>query len=119
MKNKKIPVLTVSILIIINIILLVKPMLDSHITEVEAIKILQESYKELKSYPSDLLPPKTIQTKKTKKWQYVAFVQLWSGVPYIEARCFFVDNQKRIHSLGLFKPQSIGEKFYIDKCIQN
>lgn len=67
MKNKKIPVLTVSILIIINIILLVKPMLDSHITEVEAIKILQESYKELKSYPSDLLPPKTIQTKKTKK----------------------------------------------------
>ncbi|MFH1046704.1 MAG: hypothetical protein V1738_00210 [Patescibacteria group bacterium] len=61
-----------------------------------AIQTLQNQYPELKQYPSEQLPPKSIKTESTDEGWYVAFVQEGSGVPIIDARCFLVRNDNSI-----------------------
>lgn len=69
--------------------------------ERNAILIVQNTYPELKAYPSDQFPTKTIETEKTPDGWYVAFIQEGSGVPIISARCYYVGNDKKIRSTGL------------------
>jgi hypothetical protein len=75
------------------------------IGEAAAIKLIQNKYPELKAYPSDNLPPKSIKTEKADGGWDVAFVQEGSGVPVILAKCFFVDNAGAITAAGVYSPK--------------
>lgn len=66
------------------------------ISEVKAIEIIKNRFPELKEYPSDKLPPKSIKAEKADDGWYVAFVQEGSGVPVIGARCYWVKNNSSI-----------------------
>jgi len=74
------------------------------ISESDAIEIIKSQFPELKEYPSDKLPPKSIRTEKTGDGWYAAFVQEGSGRPIISAKCFFVDRQKNIISMRSYNP---------------
>ena len=76
--------------------------------ESEAISLLKEKYPEYKNYPNDHLPPQSIQTKQTSNGWYVAFVQEGSGRPILEAKCYFVSNDKSITFIGEYLPK-VGE----------
>lgn len=65
-------------------------------TKDQAIAYLQQQYPELKEYPSDNLPPRSIVEEKADEGWYVAFVQEGSGRPIIEADCFWVKEDKSI-----------------------
>lgn len=66
------------------------------ISEAAAVETVKSKFSELKEYPNDKLPPKSIKTEKAETGWYVAFVQEGSGVSIIEARCFLVKNDKVI-----------------------
>ena len=80
------------------------------IDEATAVQIIKSEFPELKEYPSDQLPPKSIQTEKSDDGWYVAFVQEGSGRPIISAKCYFVDNTKNIMSIRTYMPV-IGDDF--------
>lgn len=89
------------------------------IAEKEAIEIVKEANSDLRGYPSDDLPPKSIKTEKSKDGLYIAFIQEGSGRPIISAKCFLVKNDKSLSSVGIYTPQE-GEdstdKFDIKTC---
>jgi hypothetical protein len=64
--------------------------------EAKAIEIIKNQFSELKEYPSDNLPIKTIKTEKTSDGWFVAFIQEGSGRPIIDAHCFLVKNDKSV-----------------------
>ncbi len=66
------------------------------LSESKAIEIIQNRFPELKEYPSDKLPPKSIKTEKAGDGWYVAFIQEGSGVPIIGARCYWIKNDNSI-----------------------
>jgi hypothetical protein len=76
--------------------------------ESEAISLLKATYPEYKNYPNDNLPPKSIQTKQTSNGWYVAFVQEGSGRSILEAKCYFVKDDKSIAFIGKYLPK-VGE----------
>ena len=65
-------------------------------TEAQAIDFIKQKYPELKDYPSDNLPPKSIVAEKDGQIWHIAFVQNGSGRPIIEARCFVLGSDKSI-----------------------
>jgi len=77
---------------------------QERIDESQAIEIIKNRFPELKEYPSNGLPPKSIRTEKSDDGWYVAFVQEGSGRPIISAKCYFVDNTKNITSTGTYTP---------------
>ena len=92
----------------------------TEITEADAIKTIQNQYSEFQTYPSDSLPPKTIQTQQTTDGWYVAFVQEGSGKPIISANCFFVNNDKSVKTNGVYEPAVVPSttslKFSAETC---
>lgn len=87
------------------------------ISESKAIETIKNKYPELKEYPSYKLAPKSIKTEKTGDGWYVAFIQEGSGVPIIDARCFFVKNDNSIMQIK-YTPHGnafIGE-FSVKEC---
>jgi hypothetical protein len=76
--------------------------------ESEAISLLKDKYPEYKNYPNDHLPPQSIQTKQTSNGWYVAFVQEGSGRPILEAKCYFITDDKSIIFIGEYLPK-VGE----------
>ena len=66
------------------------------LSETKAIELVKSMFPELKDYPSDNLPPRSIKAEKASEGWYVAFVQEGSGVPIIGARCFLVANDNNI-----------------------
>jgi len=83
------------------------PKISGHetIDKATAVQIIKSEFPELKVYPGDQLPPKSIQTEKSDDGWYVAFVQEGSGRPVISAKCFFVDNRKNIMSIRTYTPE--------------
>ena len=65
-----------------------------------AISLLQSRDPALRSYPSDGLPPRSIQTERAPGGWYVAFIQEGSGVPIISAQCYFVGDDREIRLVG-------------------
>jgi hypothetical protein len=107
---KKKPLILISILIILFCAgfiywFVFKPEM---ISETAAIETIKSKITELKDYPSDQLPPKSVKTEKAGDGWYVAFIQEGSGRPIISAKCFFVKNIKSITSIGEYVPK-IGE----------
>jgi len=66
------------------------------LSETRAIEMIKNGFPELKEYPSDNLPPRSIKTEKADNGWHVAFVQEGSGRPIIDARCFLVKNDSSI-----------------------
>jgi len=60
------------------------------LNERDAIQLLQDTYPELRAYPSDELPPRSIRTEHTTEGWHVAFIQEGSGLPILSARCYYV-----------------------------
>lgn len=81
----------------------------------EAIEYLQDKYPELKEYPSDDLPPRSIRTEKDKDDWYVAFVQEGSGRAIISAKCYRIMPNKTITSKE-FIAFTNDTKFSIKDC---
>jgi len=64
--------------------------------EADAIATVRDSFPELRGYPSDNLPPRSIRTERDSDGWFVAFVQEGSGIPIIDARCFHVGNDRSV-----------------------
>lgn len=76
------------------------------IDESRVIQIIKNKFPELKEYPSDKLPPRSIKTKKVDNGWFAAFIQEGSGVPVIQAKCFFVDNTGKVNNTGFYFPKN-------------
>ena len=68
--------------------------------ERDAVRIVQDACPEVKGYPSDELPPRSIRTEKTPDGWYVAFIQEGSGLPILSARCYHVGNDRNVTVTG-------------------
>jgi hypothetical protein len=75
--------------------------------EGDAIRIVQQTYPELRAYPSDELPPKSIRTSKAPGGWYVAFIQEGSGLPILSARCYYVGNDRKVSLTGVVNHSSM------------
>ncbi len=74
--------------------------LESH----EAITIVQVTNPELLSYPSEDLPPKTIEAEAGENGWYIGFFTLGSGRPgVLNGLCYFVSADKEVTQIGEFK----------------
>jgi hypothetical protein len=69
--------------------------------ERDAIRIVQETWPDLRDYSSGYLTLKTIRTQRAPDGWYVAFIQEGSGVPIISARCYHVGNDRTVRQTGL------------------
>ena len=69
--------------------------------ERDAIRIVQETWVDLRNYSTGHLTLKTIGTQKAPDGWYVVFIQEGSGVPIISARCFHVSNDRTVRQTGL------------------
>lgn len=105
MKQHKIAIIAV----IIGVALLLGGFLlmrkNAPLTEQTAIEAIKQKYAELKDYPSDKLPPRSITAAQSGDKWYVAFVQNGSGTPIVEARCFMVNPDYSVAENGTFKPE--------------
>ena len=124
--KKKQPILIIIIIILIILFCLgigywyfkgSKTAISGILSESKAIEIIKNRFPELKEYPSDKLPPKSIKTEKADDGWYVAFIQEGSGVPIIGARCYWVKNNNKIMQKE-YTPQDntfVGE-FSAEEC---
>jgi hypothetical protein len=75
----------------------------------EAIALIQEKNPELKGYPSDNLPPKTIDSVQTATGWLLGFYTLGSGLPGIlSAKCYAVTTDGTITKTGQFSANGKG-----------
>lgn len=74
------------------------------LSEAEAISMVKEQYPELKDYPSNTLPPRSVRTEQAEAGWYVAFIQEGSGRPIISARCYLVNRE--VSGNGSYEPQA-------------
>lgn len=76
----------------------------------DAIAAVQQAYPESQKYPSDSLPPTSIETENSSEGWYVAFVQNGSGRPILSARCFKVTFNKQVIATGTYAPTQEQDK---------
>ena len=107
MKRKNIIIMIgfmATVLIVVSILQLVNqskdntfhPTRNPDLSDNGIIQLLKNVYPELKDYPSDGLPPKSIKSEYKDNMWYIGFVQEGSGVPIISARCFSVNSDNVI-----------------------
>jgi len=102
MKNKLFILILISLLIVIIFIggfwwyLNRSNTTTETISETQAIDTIKKQFPEMKEYPSDDLPPRSIKTEKTDEGWYVAFIQEGSGRPILGVSCFLVKNDNSV-----------------------
>ncbi len=96
MKNKLIAVIIVVLLFLIAGYWYLKESKPTTISESVAIETIKKQFPELKAYPSNEFPQKSIKTEKAVDGWYVAFVLEGSGVPVVNAQCFLIKDNKSI-----------------------
>jgi hypothetical protein len=69
--------------------------------ERDAIRILRNAIPDLRTYPSDALPPRSIRAEQAPDGWYIAFIQEGSGLPILSARCYFVSNDQTFRLTGM------------------
>lgn len=79
--------------------------MSDQVGEKESISLIKKQYPYLQDFPSDGLPPKIILVEKSNEGWYVIFETLGSGIPIIEAKCFFVDNLRSVTLIGEYEPK--------------
>ena len=70
------------------------------IDERAAVRLAQHTYPDLRAYPSDDLPPKSIRAEQAPDGWYLAFIQEGSGLPILSARCYHVGNNGTVTLRG-------------------
>lgn len=86
-------------------------------SKVKAVMRIKAKYPELKDYPSDKLPPRSIVIEQEQNNLYVAFIQNGSGRPIIGARCFLIKSDSAIVENGNFTPSNDnGLNFSAKEC---
>ncbi len=78
-------------------------------SKVKAVIQIKAKYPELKDYPSDKLPPRSIVVEQEQNNLYVAFIQNGSGRPILEARCFLIKSDNTTVDNGKFIPNSVND----------
>ena len=68
--------------------------------ERDAIRIIQETWPDLRNYPSEMSLT-SIRTQKAPDGWYAAFIQEGSGLPILSARCYHVGNDRTVRQTGL------------------
>ncbi|MEI7603805.1 MAG: hypothetical protein WCJ19_02190 [bacterium] len=88
-----------------------------YLNESQAIEVLKGRYPEFRSYPGNNLPPKSIKVEKADNGWYVAFILEGSGIPILDAKCFFVDNDSKSVYINYVKDDSnIAGDFSAKEC---
>ena len=90
------------------------------LTQEEAVSFIQGMWPEYESYPSENLPPKTIEAEMVENGDWkIAFITLGSGRPGIlEAKCFNVTPSKEVTKIGelTVKTTEVVEKLNLATC---
>lgn len=109
--RRKLIVIIAAVLFIITgyLIVAMSQRPKNKLSQAEVISAIKDKYPNLKYYPSNNLPPKSIKTEATKKGWYVAFIQEGSGRPILSAQCYFVNNQKVITATGSYVPPTTAD----------
>ena len=68
--------------------------------EKAAIRIVQDTNPDLRAYPSEVFPIKSILAEKTPDGWNIAFIVEGSGIPIISARCYHVSNDRQVRLTG-------------------
>jgi len=71
------------------------------LSESKAIELIKESYPELRDYPSDSFPPRSIAAEKDPLGWRISFIQEGSGRPVLGAKCFLVKDANGSGSVTL------------------
>lgn len=74
------------------------------ISKDEAIAAVKQLHPELQNYPSDNLPPTSIDAQGFPEGWYLAFIQNGSGRPILSAQCFKVTIYKEVILTGKYEP---------------
>ena len=70
-----------------------------------AIRLVQRQYVVYKDYPTDTLPPRSIQAEQAADGWFLAFIQNGSGLPILSANCFFVKHDGSVEERGEYLPE--------------
>ncbi|MFZ2455074.1 MAG: hypothetical protein WAX07_01170 [Candidatus Altiarchaeia archaeon] len=83
-----------------------------------AIQLVKNRYRELSDYPSPDQWPKAIETESAPEGMYVGFMVLGSGVPIVNAECFYVGDDRSVKHIGTYNISSMGlvVNFSIETC---
>lgn len=65
---------------------------------------IKKKFSELRDYPSNKLPPRSIIIEESQNDLFIAFIQNGSGRPILEARCFLVKSDGTIIDNGKSVP---------------
>jgi hypothetical protein len=87
----------------------------------QAINLVKDKYPELNDYPSDNLPPKTIETEVVDDEWLIGFYTWGSGLPGIlKAECYSVSNNGLIAKTGEFSASGGGpQTLNLSDCTSN
>lgn len=90
-KDKLFLVIGIFFLVLFSTIFIVlNRSVNNLLTKDDAVNALKRAYPEFKDYPSDRLPPRSIEIKQASRGWYVKFTQEGSGIPILQAQCFLV-----------------------------
>ncbi|MEN6611072.1 MAG: hypothetical protein ABFC24_09520 [Methanoregulaceae archaeon] len=83
-----------------------------------AIALVQDRYSDLREFPSEEFPVRTITTEKADDGWYVAFITEGSGVPITSARCYIVDDNRSVQEVAVVKHSLFvqTDEFSAQKC---
>jgi hypothetical protein len=70
------------------------------IDEQEAVRLVQETYPDLRAWPSEEWPALSIRTEPAPDGWYIAFIREGSGVPIISAQCYHVSHDRTVTPSG-------------------
>jgi hypothetical protein len=105
--------------ILIAAVVSVLTLSNKGITSADAIARVKVANPDLESYPSDNLPPKRIESQKTKEGWLLGFFMEGSGLPGIlRAQCYAVTNAGEVRMTGEFTAGIKGgpQKLDLETC---
>lgn len=120
MKTKILTAIVFLVLIILLVkVFMLSPQPTSVLSAQEAIDAVLVLYPELAVYQTTDLPPSSIESKQGSGGWYLGFVRRGSGVPGIlDAKCYYLDNNKTIISIGEYQQGNSGavEVINLETC---
>lgn len=102
-------VLVILIILLVKVFMLPDLQSTSVLGEKEAIEAMLVQYPQLAIYQTTDLPLSSIESKQNEDGWYVGFIKRGSGVSGIlDAKCYYVNNNKTITSIGEYKQGNSG-----------
>jgi hypothetical protein len=83
----------------------------------QAVALVKKSYPAFQDYPSDNLPPKTIEATSTPEGWRVGMYMNGSGLPGIlRADCFLVTASGKVTQIGFFNGEGPAKSINLATC---